>query len=204
MFSQFLFFLLSDEPIVTGWVFTRYLVIGSYVGLATVGIFIYWYTAYDWAGDGHSLVSFNQLANWSECSHWEGFKVANFDNFDFSKNPCGYFTWAKTKASTLSLTVLVVIEMFNAINALSEDSSLLQIGFWANPLLLVACTLSVLLHCAILYIPFLQRIFGTAALNKNDWILALAFSFPVFFFEEILKIVSRAKNAAELQRSKSA
>lgn len=176
--------------------------IGTYVGLATVGIFVYWYTAYDWAGDGHQLVSFHQLANWSECSHWEGFTVNNFDHFDFSKNPCGYFTLAKTKASTLSLTVLVVIEMFNAINALSEDSSLLQICFCGNPLLLMACSLSVVLHCGILYIPFLQKIFGTAPLSMNDWILAVAFSFPVFIVEEILKVISRAKNTAESRKAK--
>lgn len=195
-------FSLSDEPIVTGWVFTRYMVIGTYVGLATVGIFLYWYLAYDWALDKHPLVTFNQLANWGECTHWEGFKVANWGSFDFTKNPCGYFTFGKTKASTLSLTVLVVIEMFNAINALSEDSSLFQIGFWANPLLLVACSISVLLHCAILYVPFLQRIFGTYPLDLKDWYLALAFSFPVIFVDEILKIFTRARNAAALEEYK--
>ena len=35
-------------------------------------------------------------------------------------NPCDYFTYGKAKASTLSLSVLVAIEMFNAMNALSE------------------------------------------------------------------------------------
>ena len=34
--------------------------------------------------------------------------------------PCEYFTVGKAKASTLSLSVLVAIEMFNALNALSE------------------------------------------------------------------------------------
>ena len=37
------------------------MVIGTYVGLATVGIFTYWYLYYDWAGDGHTLVTFYQL-----------------------------------------------------------------------------------------------------------------------------------------------
>lgn len=34
--------------------------------------------------------------------------------------PCDYFTVGKAKASTLSLSVIVAIEMFNALNALSE------------------------------------------------------------------------------------
>jgi len=37
----------------------------------------------------------------------------------------------------MSLSVLVTIEMFNAINALSEDSSILTIGIFANPILIL-------------------------------------------------------------------
>jgi len=93
---------------------------------------------------------------------------------------------------------LVVIEMLNALNALSEDSSLLTIGFWANPWLLVAITLSVILHCAILYIPFFEQIFNTVPLNFNDWLLVLRFSFPVMLIDEVLKFFSRRRNAAAL------
>ena len=45
-----------DEPIITDWVFVRYIVIGTYVGLATVMVFIYYYLGYDWGGDGHQFV----------------------------------------------------------------------------------------------------------------------------------------------------
>jgi magnesium-transporting ATPase (P-type) len=64
----------------------------------------------------------------------------------------------RTKASTLSLSVLVAIEMFNAFNALSEDNSLLQLPPWSNPWLMVATCISLGLHCVILYIPFLAEV----------------------------------------------
>lgn len=176
------------------------MVIGTYVGLATVFVFIYWYCYYDWAGDGHSLVTFSQLAHWSECvghhDDWRHFFVKNIDGLDFSKDPCLYFTAGKQKASTLSLSVLVIIEMFNALNALSEDSSLFTVGFFCNPLLWVAIASSVALHCVILYIPFFGHLFGVKPLTKNDWLLVIAFSAPVCLIDEVLKFISRRRNAA--------
>ena len=67
----------SDENLITNWVFFRYMVIGIYVGLATVGIFVYWYTMAE-TGDGHTLVTFSQLSDWSNCPTWKDFKVNNF------------------------------------------------------------------------------------------------------------------------------
>ena len=181
--------------------FFRYLVIGSYVGLATVGIFIYWYMYYDWAGDNHTLVNFNQLSHWSECQNWENFAVLNFAQYSF-KHPCSYFTLGKQKASTLSLSVLVTIEMFNSINALSEDSSLFQIGILGNPWLLIAVSCSMLLHSVILYVPFFANVFGTVPLTGGDWMLVVGFSFPVVLIDEVLKIFSRIRNKRLLAKFK--
>ena len=62
------------------------------------------------------------LSNWKDCRKWEDFRIDNFGPFDFSKDPCNYFTDGKQKATTLSLTVLILIEMFNAVNSQSEVS----------------------------------------------------------------------------------
>jgi len=51
---------------------------------------------------------------------------------------------------------LVLIEMFNAMNALSETESLLTQPLWANMYLVGAIVLSMVLHFAILYIPALS------------------------------------------------
>lgn len=190
----------SDEQLIGKWTFIRFMVIGIYVGMATVGIFIYWYLYADNSFDGHTLVTWNQLSNWSECPHWTGFEANNFLGMDFSKNPCEYFTKGKVKASTLSLSVLVVIEMLNALNALSEDNSLLVIPPWVNPWLLLAIIASIGSHLFILYVPFMNTIFGIAPLNFYEWKLVLAFSFPVIIIDEILKTFGRIMNERDLKQ----
>ncbi|CAH1432394.1 unnamed protein product [Lactuca virosa] len=123
----------SDDSLISPWILFRYLVIGLYVGLATVGVFVIWFThdsflGIDLSGDNHSLVTFSQLRNWDQCKTWENFTVSPFKAgdqvFNFDSNPCDYFHTGKVKAMTLSLSVLVAIEMFNSLNALSEDESL--------------------------------------------------------------------------------
>mmetsp|Transcript_25532 Transcript_25532/g.58965 ORF Transcript_25532/g.58965 Transcript_25532/m.58965 type:complete len:1036 (+) Transcript_25532:106-3213(+) len=180
----------ADDGLISGWVFFRYMVIGLYVGFATVGIFVYWYVA-DVGADGHTLVTFGELVTWGRCSTWTDFKPRNALGLDFSKEPCSYFTAGKVKASSLSLTVLVVIEMLNALNALSEDGSLIQMPPWTNPWLVLACLGSVLTHFIVLYIPFFAKIFNVCPLDWHDWMLVMVFSFPVILLDEVLKFFGR-------------
>ncbi|KAG6607223.1 Calcium-transporting ATPase 1, endoplasmic reticulum-type, partial [Cucurbita argyrosperma subsp. sororia] len=202
----------SDDSLITAWILFRYLVIGLYVGIATVGVFIIWYThasfmGIDLSGDGHSLVSYSQLANWDQCPSWEGFTVSPFmagdQVFSFDSDPCDYFRSGKIKASTLSLSVLVAIEMFNSLNALSEDGSLLTMPPWVNPWLLLAMSVSFGLHFLILYVPFLAQIFGIVPLSLNEWLLVLAVAMPVILIDEILKFVGRLTSGLRTSRPSS-
>ncbi|GLU11702.1 hypothetical protein SLE2022_284280 [Rubroshorea leprosula] len=199
----------SDDSLITPWILFRYLVIGSYVGIATVGIFIIWYTHHTFlginlSGDGHSIVTYSQLANWGQCSSWNNFSVSPFTAgsqvFEFDTNPCEYFHSGKIKASTLSLSVLVAIEMFNSLNALSEDSSLLTMPPWVNPWLLVAMSVSFGLHFLILYVPFLAQVFGIVPLSLNEWLLVVAVAFPVILIDEVLKFIGRCTSGLRYAR----
>lgn len=82
-------------------------------------------------------------------------------------------------ASTVSLSTLVVIEMLNAMNALSSSESLLTFPLWNNMILVYAIILSMSLHFAILYIPFLQQLFSILPLDWNEWQAVLVISSPV-------------------------
>ena len=91
----------------------------------------------------------------------------------------------------MALSVLVVIEMANALNSLSENESLLSLGPQNNWILLAAIGLSLFLHFLILYIPSLAAVFGVAPLNQEEWLAVIVLSVPVILIDEILKFVTR-------------
>lgn len=94
-------------------------------------------------------------------------------------------------ASTVSLSILVVIEMLNAMNALSSSESLLTLPLWKNMMLVYAITLSMALHFGLLYTPILQTIFGIVPLNWDEWQIVLGWSAPIILIDEALKYVER-------------
>ena len=189
----------TDDHFITPWILFRWLFVGLYVGFATVAVFAVWYTKETFLGinlaeDGHTAVSFQQLRNWESCSSWKRFNpqpyTAGATTISFSQ-PCDYFSTGKAKASTLSLSVLVAIEMFNAANALSEDNSLFTVPVWTNPWLLIAMAISFGLHFLILYVPVLAKTFSIVPLSLNEWLLVLVFSLPVILIDEVLKFIGR-------------
>ncbi|SCA48241.1 calcium-transporting ATPase, putative [Plasmodium ovale] len=185
----------KNDNLINGLTLLRYIVIGTYVGVATVSIFVYWYLFYpDW--DNHTLINFYQLSHYNQCKSWRNFKVNKI--YGMSDDVCSYFSTGKVKASTLSLSVLVLIEMFNALNALSEYNSLFEIPPWRNMYLVLATIGSLLLHVLILYIPPLARIFGVVALTSYDWFLVFLWSFPVIIIDEIIKFYAKRQLNREL------
>uniref|UniRef100_A0A2P2ILN4 Calcium-transporting ATPase 4 endoplasmic reticulum-type n=1 Tax=Rhizophora mucronata TaxID=61149 RepID=A0A2P2ILN4_RHIMU len=93
--------------------------------------------------------------------------------------------------------------MFNSLNALSEDSSLLTMHPWVNPYLLLAMAVSFGLHFLILYVPFLAQIFGIVPLSLNEWLLVLVISLPVILIDEVLKFIGRRTSGWRHSSSRS-
>ncbi|KAI9017858.1 hypothetical protein BC832DRAFT_527040 [Gaertneriomyces semiglobifer] len=164
------------EPIVTRWLFIRYLVVGTYVGCATVFAYAWWFLYY---ANGPQI-TFHELTHFHKCS-------TLFPGLD-----CSMFTSLPAqKATTMSLSVLVVVEMFNAINSLSENASLLTFPLWKNLYLCVAVAVSMALHVMILEVPWFNTLFSITSLNAEEWSAVLWMSAPVVFIDEGLKWISR-------------
>ncbi|XP_027356171.1 calcium-transporting ATPase 3, endoplasmic reticulum-type isoform X1 [Abrus precatorius] len=162
-----------NEAVVTGWLFFRYLVIGAYVGLATVAGFIWWFVY----SDSGPKLPYAELMNFDTCP------TRN------TTYPCSIFD--DRHPSTVSMTVLVVVEMFNALNNLSENQSLLVIPPWSNLWLVASIFLTMLLHILILYVRPLSVLFSVTPLSWTDWMVVFYLSLPVIIIDEVLKFFSR-------------
>lgn len=162
-----------DEAIVNGWLFFRYVVIGVYVGLVTVGGFAWWYLFFE----GGPQMTWTQLVSFESCVEGQ------------LPYACKVFTERHPK--TIAMSVLVVVEMFNALNNLSENQSLLVLPPWSNPWLLAAIALSMALHMLILYVPPLAAMFSVGPLSLSEWKAVVFLSFPVVLVDELLKFCSR-------------
>ncbi|XP_054391352.1 sarcoplasmic/endoplasmic reticulum calcium ATPase 3 isoform X2 [Pongo abelii] len=164
------------EALISGWLFFRYLAIGVYVGLATVAAATWWFL-YDAEGPH---VNFYQLRNFLKCSE---------DNPLFAGIDCEVFE--SRFPTTMALSVLVTIEMCNALNSVSENQSLLRMPPWMNPWLLAAVAMSMALHFLILLVPPLPLIFQVTPLSGRQWVVVLQISLPVILLDEALKYLSR-------------
>ncbi|CAM8936005.1 unnamed protein product [Rhodiola kirilowii] len=162
-----------NEAVVSGWLFFRYLVIGAYVGLATIAGFIWWFL---YSETGPKL-PYTELISFDTCPTRD------------TSYPCSLFD--DKHPSTVSMTVLVVVEMFNALNNLSENQSLLVVPPWSNLWLVGSIVLTMLLHVLILYVKPLSILFSVTPLSWADWTVVLYLSFPVIIIDEILKFFSR-------------
>ncbi|KAL9348963.1 hypothetical protein Peur_060329 [Populus x canadensis] len=169
-----------NEAVVSGWLFFRYLVIGAYVGLATVAGFVWWFVY----SDTGPKLPYKELMNFDSCSTRE------------TAYPCSIFD--DRHPSTVSMTVLVVVEMFNALNNLSENQSLLVIPPWSNLWLVASIVLTMLLHILILYVHPLSILFSVTPLSWAEWKVVLYLSFPVIIIDEILKFFSRNSTGLRL------
>lgn len=176
----------KNEPLVSGWLLFRYVVVGTYVGAATVFGYVWYFMFYEQGPQ----ISFYQLSHFHQCSA------------QFPEIGCEIFHDSNAvRGSTISLSILVIIEMFNAMNNLSESDSLLTFPLWKNIYLILAIILSIVLHFGILYIPWLAVLFNVEPLNRDEWYAILIISFPVIVLDEFFKLYERLFLISKVGRS---
>jgi Ca2+-transporting ATPase len=108
----------------------------------------------------------------------------------------GLFVWALNsgrgvqEAMTMTFVSLVLIQFFKAYNFRSDRHSVLRRPF-ANKWLNIAIIWELLMLALILYVPLLERTFGTFGLPLRDWLIIVAAAFTVSPVLELAKWMER-------------
>jgi len=166
----------ADEGLISGWLFFRYMAIGGYVGAATVGAASWWFLF----SESGPQMTYWQLTHHLAC-------IGGGD--EFRGLDCKIFN--DPHPMTMALSVLVTIEMLNAMNSLSENQSLIAMPPWQNMWLIGSMALSFTLHFVILHVEVLSTVFQVTPLTGDEWITVMKFSIPVVLLDEVLKFAAR-------------
>jgi hypothetical protein len=98
---------------------------------------------------------------------------------------------AYLQATTMTFLSMVVAQIGTAFAARTERASLRSVGPFSNPLLLAGIAAELALAAAIIYIPPLQDLLGTAALPPQLLLITVPFPFIVWGADEIRRYLLR-------------
>lgn len=95
-------------------------------------------------------------------------------------------------AHTMAFTTLVLFQLFNVLNARSDERSAFY-RLFGNPWLWGAVALSFALQALVVYLPGLQRAFNTVPLSLSDWLICLGVASSVLWLVEARKLIEKLR-----------
>ncbi len=96
---------------------------------------------------------------------------------------------ALAEAQTLAVTTIILFQCFYLLNCRSLHNSLLAMGLLSNPTIFIGIGVLLLLQAAYIYLPFFHRVFGSAPLSAQEWLISAAVGaviLPVIMIEKRL------------------
>lgn len=101
---------------------------------------------------------------------------------------------------TMVFTTLTIAQMGNVLAIRSQRDSLFKIGLLSNKSMLGAVLLTLGLQMAVIYLPFMQKVFKTTALPPGDLAVCLGLSLVFFLILELVKWLQRVWSARNRQQ----
>lgn len=94
-------------------------------------------------------------------------------------------------ATTMTLAAIVFCQIGAVFNCRTAEQSLFKIGFFSNKRILGGICFEVILIACLMYVPFLQKLFGTTGIQLQDWLFLICIPLPLIIIEEIRKKMIR-------------
>jgi magnesium-transporting ATPase (P-type) len=104
-------------------------------------------------------------------------------------------------ATAMTLAAVVTTQIGNVFAQRTERASIIRIPLFNNRLLLVGIAVELLVVTAVIYLPPLQGIFGTAAFPAHYWLFLFAWTPSLIIADELRKyLVRRRARGKEVTR----
>jgi len=116
---------------------------------------------------------------------WEYFRIVGTGPLTAARH-----AFALAEAQTICVTVVTFSQIFYLLNCRSLRNSFFSLGVFSNPSIFVGIGLLLLLHICFIYLPALQSLFGSAALDARAWLVAAlagAIVLPVISLEKWIR-----------------
>lgn len=113
---------------------------------------------------------------------WEYFRIAGPEPVTMA-----HHARALAEAQTICVTVVTFSQIFYLLNCRSLRNSFFSLGVFSNPSVFMGIGVLLLLHACFIYLPPLQALFGSAALDARAWLVAIlagAIVLPVISVEK--------------------
>jgi calcium-translocating P-type ATPase len=101
----------------------------------------------------------------------------------------------EAKVRTVTLQTIVLCQAFHLFNSRSIRQPAHALDFLGNRAVFAVCGLMVLLQLAVVYLPFMNSVFGTVPLRPTDWLAPLLLGVVVFLAVEGEKYCMRRLDA---------
>jgi magnesium-transporting ATPase (P-type) len=98
------------------------------------------------------------------------------------------------KATTMVFVGIVCAQIGNLLACQTTRMSSFKLGLFKNKWILRGILFEIVVILAIVYIPYLQDIFGTTSLGINDWLYVITFVPIMLFADELRKYWIKRKN----------
>ena len=98
------------------------------------------------------------------------------------------------QATTMALASIVFCQIGVVQCCRTEKQSIFKAGLFTNKNVLKGIVFEILLISAIIYVPFMQSIFQTAAIGMREWIYLVLCPIPIVLLDELRKAIFRRRN----------
>ena len=106
--------------------------------------------------------------------------------------------YALRKSQTIVVTFVIMFQIFYMLNCRSLKDSLLKIGIFSNNAIFIGIGTILAFQALFIYNPFMQSVFGTAALDLRDILIATGAGFVIFPLIWIEKRIHSFKSSGTL------